>query len=118
MYSLDNISIGVYVVFVMILFILLTHTYHRESQLAEFNEIDLNGDGIITRQELKHHLAKELEKRNSQPPKMEGLVKSATSGIIRGFLMGLLINGFEGAVLGAFVLGTINPIISGIEHAI
>lgn len=118
MYSLSSISIGVYVTFVIMLFITLTYTYRKEKQLAEFDEIDLNGDGIITRQELKHHLTKELEKRSNQPPKMEGLAKSATSGIIRGFLMGLLINGFEGAVLGAFVLGTINPIISSVEYAI
>lgn len=46
------------------------------------------------------------------------IIKSVISGIIRGFLMGLIILNAEFAMVSALVLGIINPIVTLIEHHI
>jgi hypothetical protein len=43
-------------------------------------------------------------------------VKSSLSGAFRGALMGLLLNGVEGAITSAVVLGMINPIVTSVDY--
>ena len=118
MCSFDSISIGVLVIFIIVLFIELMHLQSLEGEMNEFDKLDTNGDGIISQSELAQAIKRELEKKHKQPPKLAGIIKSASSGALRGFLMGLLLNGLEGAITGSVVLAIINPIITSVEHVL
>ncbi len=108
----EQITNGVFIVFMILTLYIFYHYYFKEPPI----EIDEDGDGVITKAELTNYIKKELDRRASTPPQFRGIIKSSISGALRGALMGLLINGAEGAVVGALVLGTINPIITGIDH--
>lgn len=110
--KLDKLYTGVFIVFLMLTFYVIYHYYNLEDDTV----VDLNNNGIIESEEIKFHIKKELDRRSKQPPRFHGIVKSCISGIFRGFLMGMLLNGWEGAITSAIVLGTINPIVTGIEH--
>lgn len=109
--KLEKIYTGVFIVFLLLTFYMFFHYYNLEE-----NDADINNDGIIDNEELSYHIKKELDKRSGQPPRFKGIVKSCISGLFRGFLMGMMLTGFEGAITSALVLGTINPIVTGIEH--
>lgn len=109
--KLENLYTGVFVVFLLLVFYVFFHYYNLEKENA-----DTNGDGIVDENELSYHIKKELEKRSKQPPRLRGIIKSCVSGLFRGFLMGMLLTGMKGAITSAIVLGTINPIVTGIEH--
>lgn len=109
--KLENLYTGVFIVFLLLVFYVFFHYYNLEEEDA-----DLNGDGVLDQSEITYHIKKELDRRSKQPPRLKGVVKSCISGMFRGFLMGMLLNGLEGAITSAVVLGTINPIVTGIEH--
>jgi len=44
------------------------------------------------------------------------LIKTAYSGAIRGFLMGIILGGMDGAIATSITLGTINPIVYYVEN--
>jgi len=116
MYRFDNISTGILVLLIIILLFILISVYNYDSKLDDFNALDLNKDGVVTRRELQIAISNELEKKNKSPPKLRGMIKSAASGALRGCLMGFLFNGLEGALSAGLVLGIINPIVSGLEY--
>jgi hypothetical protein len=47
---------------------------------------------------------------------VNSIIKSALSGGFRGFLMGLLVNGIEGAITFGTVLAIINPVVASVEQ--
>ena len=60
----------------------------------------------------------EITKKKTQPIDLNDLYKNAISGALRGCLMGLITSGVEGAITGGITMALINPMITGIEHAI
>lgn len=110
--KLGKLANAVFVVFMVLVVYIFYHYYNREEPI----EIDTDGDGVISPQEIKEYIKKELDRRSKRPPQFRGILKSALSGALRGAFMGLLLNGVEGAVTSAIVLGMINPIITGMEH--
>lgn len=110
--KLDKLYTGVFVVFLILVSFVLLHYY----RLDEENDIiDLNGNGTIEQNEIEAHVKKILDNRSKQPPQFKGVIKSMLTGLTRGALMGLLLNGIEGSITSAIVLGIINPIITSIE---
>lgn len=112
--SQKKIKLGFYIFVVIICIIIYIHYYNLEQNQVE----DHNRDGLIDSDELTHHIKKEIEKKQKQPPQFKGIVKSSVTGLLRGLLMGLVLGGVEGALTTGIVLATINPIISGIEYYI
>lgn len=112
--KLEKLYSGVFVVFLLLAIYIFFHYYNLQNEKIA----DLNSDGIIDNDELAYHIRKELDRKSKSPPSLYGLVKSAASGAMRGALMGLLLNGVEGAATSAIVLGLINPIITGVEFMI
>ena len=51
-------------------------------------------------------------------PTRRSLIRSASTGAIRGAIMGMLLYGVEGAVTGGIVFAIVNPIIIGCEHLV
>lgn len=111
--KLDKLTNAVSVVFIIICMYVFYYYYNKPT----VEDIDEDGDGIITKKELTNYIKRELEKKAKEPPKFRSILKSALSGLVRGGLMGLLLtNDLEGAATSALVLGMINPIITGIDH--
>lgn len=117
MAKFSDLSIGIIILLLITIIIetYLIYKHHEENQHFDINTIDLNGDGIVSKSELKYILKQHLEK-NKSPIGLQGLLKSARSGALRGGLMGLMTHGIEGALAGGLMLGIINPLVSGLEH--
>lgn len=110
--KLNKITNAVFVVFIILVIYIFYFYYTKKKD----EDVDMNGDGIVTKVELQEYVKKEMERRSKSPPQFSSILKSSISGAIRGALMGLIINGIEGAITSAIVFGTINPILTGIEH--
>lgn len=109
--KLEKLFTGFFIVLLVLCIIVFFHYYNKEEKKIK----DLNGDGLITKNEIEYHIKKELDKRLETPPEFKGLVKSCFSGFLRGLMMGILVNGYEGAITTGIVLAVINPIMTGIE---
>jgi len=94
---------------IVLIYILANHYYYGEEVKPDFSDEESNKD-------LTSYIKKEIQAHTSGPPSTKKIIKSIFTGAIRGALMGLLLNGVEGAITSALVLGTINPIITAIEH--
>ncbi len=108
--KLEKLYTGVFLVFLLLMIYVFYHYYKRDC-IA-----DLNNDGVVDQNELAHHIKKEIDERSKNPPGFRGIVKSSLSGAFRGALMGLLLNGVEGAITSAVVLGMINPIVTSVDY--
>lgn len=111
---LEKLHNAAFVVFMVLVIYIFFHYYFKND---EPNKMDADGDGVVTKKELADYMKKELELRSKTPPSFSGILRSAMSGALRGACMGLILNGVEGAITSAIVLGMINPIITGVEHA-
>jgi len=111
MSALKDLYTGTFIVMFLLVIYIFIHYYKKEEEEI----VDLNHDGQIGTSEIVHHIKKELDKSN-HPPKFWMIVKSCLTGLLRGFLMGMLLNGVEGAVVTGISLGIINPIMLSIDH--
>jgi hypothetical protein len=110
--KLEKLRNGAFVVFFILVLYIFAYHYFKPPE----DPIDADGDGNISNKELSEHIKKEIERRSRSPPGFAGVLRSAVSGAIRGACMGLILNGIEGAITSAIVLGMINPIITSIEY--
>jgi hypothetical protein len=111
MASLKDLYTGTFIIMFLLVIYVFVHYYKKEEDEIE----DLDHDGKIGTSEIIHHIKKELDK-SSQQPKFWMIVKSCLTGLLRGFLMGMLLNGVEAAVVTSISLGIINPIMLSIDH--
>ena len=108
--KLGKIYNAVFVALIIVLiYIIANHYYYDEDVEPDFVDEDSNKD-------LASYIKKEIHTHTSSPPTIKKIFKSMITGAVRGALMGLVLNGVEGAITSALVLGTINPIITSIEH--
>lgn len=115
MSKFSELSIGILVVMCLIVLIEAYIIYNYIEKEADIlHQLDLNGDGVVSRSELKYILNHHTKKKST--PSIDRLIQSARTGALRGGLMGLISHGIEGAVAGGLVLAVINPMVSGIEH--
>ena len=108
--KLEKIYNAVFITFIIILiYILAYHYLTDETVVPDFSDENSNRD-------LASYIRKEIRANSNTPPTLKKIIKSMLSGAIRGALMGLALNGVEGAITSAIVLGTINPLITSVEH--
>ncbi len=110
MKSFEDISKSIFIAMVIMLIIIFLYAnFIRDN----YKEADTNGDGIVTRKEMMEYMKKK------SPSNLIGKLKSAfLCGLLRGFVLGYLIDGPNGAVVTSIVYGTINPVISWFEFEI
>jgi len=111
MKKFDNTPIGLLVILSILLILETFIIYDKKKGSYSFKQIDTNEDGKISHQE--YMIYKKNKKRD-----IPYILRSALSGSIRGFFMGYIANGYEGAITGAWILAVMNPIISSIEDNI
>ena len=114
MKSSGDISIGFLIVLIVLVCLEIYFVYKKNTEELPMEVMDRNGDGVVSREELKFLIEHDLLKTDKALT-LRALSKSAASGALRGFLSGMLINGFEGGITGSMVLMIINPIITGFE---
>ncbi len=108
--KLEKIYNAVFItLIIVVVYILANHYIYNDPVEPDFSDERSNRD-------LTSYIKKEISTHTNAPPNMKKIFKSIITGAIRGGLMGLLLNGVEGAITSALVLGTINPIITSIEY--
>ncbi len=117
MKSFNDVSLSVLIVLFIVLVCEMLYMYKNRNSRDLISQIDCDGNGALSKSEFKYYVDNYIKKDNKML-NLTGLVKSASAGAIRGFLMGLLLNGVNGAITYATVLAVINPIITSIEHTL
>ena len=108
--KLEKIYNAVFITFIIIAVYIMAYHYLLDDPIIPgYADEGSNRD-------LSSYIKKEIKSNASAPPTFKKILKSMLTGAIRGALMGLALNGVEGAITSALVLGTINPIITCIEH--
>jgi hypothetical protein len=118
MFKFNELSTG-WIVVLCIVLIVLYYFYSEDSDnRVTFNELDINKDGIVSRGELKIYLEKIHAKEKKEKIETQALISNIFGGVIRGFIMGLLLADLEGGFALALVLGIVNPIVANIEKVV
>jgi hypothetical protein len=117
MNKLHNVSYTVLIL--LVIGLLLLNQYFKvispkKNIIDDIHTIDINGDGIVSRKELKYYLSRIEEEKNTNYLTSSDFIKSGVGGLIRGFLMGCILFDIEGGVTLGIMLGVLNPIISGV----
>jgi len=116
MNKFGDLSIGAAIfLFILVLIEVFYYTDDTDYSRITLEKLDIDGDGTVSRSELKHYLLEVERKKNIKQIKKHDLSKSVVSGIVRGFMMGLILNSFEGGLVLGLILGIVNPILTGTE---
>lgn len=118
MFKFNELSTGWMVVLCIILIVLYYFYSEDSNEYFTFKELDVNKDGVVSRGELKQYLEKIYVKEKKEKIETQTLVRNIFSGVIRGFIMGLLLADLEGGFALALVLGIVNPIVANVEKVV
>jgi hypothetical protein len=119
MNKLGDISVGAVILLIGLLIIEVWFMVDdKDYGYITLQELDINKDGIVSRQELKYYLTNMEKAKKRQQIKTKDVLRSVVSGIVRGFMMGLILGTFEGGIILGLTLGIINPILTGFENTV
>jgi len=119
MNKLGDLSIGAVVLLVGLLIVEVWFMMDdQDYSNVTLQQLDINKDGVVSRQELKYYLTNVEKAKTKAQIKSKDIRKSIVSGVIRGFMMGLILGSFEGGLVLGLMLGIINPILNGFEKTI
>lgn len=117
MNKFKDLSIGsIVVLFIFVIIEIYYFTDDVDYRELALKDLDLNGDGKVSRSELKYYLTEVEKKKKNKQIFTSDLKKSIAGGVVRGFLMGLILNSFEGGLVLGLILGVLNPILAGAER--
>jgi hypothetical protein len=119
MNKFGDLSIGALIV-LFILVILEVYYYIDNTDYSELTlkSLDKNGDGKVSRSELRFYLTEVEKKKRMRVLKTSDIKRSIVGGVARGFLMGLILDSAEGGIVLGLILGIVNPILMGAEKMI
>ena len=120
MFKLQHISVKGILIVISILVILI-YFYNTASGThvdKRLRMLDQNGDGYVSRQELKNYLTMIRNEGKTRKVDINNIKKQIISGLSRGFLMGLILSDFEGGIALGLVLGAINPLLHTASNSI
>lgn len=120
MFKAREVSIpGIVVVLCILSILLYLYCTERSTDLSHsIKTLDFDGDGKVSRAELKYYLELlRLEEQRKQTD-WNSVKKQILGGIMRGFLMGVILSDLDGGLALAFVLGTVNPLIHTMEKSL
>ncbi len=103
------------IIIVLILFIVIVSIWYENQTQNPVQVLDLDGDGKISKSELKYYLTKLEENKKKKYITRSDIFQNIFSGLVRGILMGLILDDMEGGFTLALMLGLINPILTVVE---
>jgi hypothetical protein len=115
MYQFRELSAGAIIFLVFILVVELYFVYDASEEECAWKNIDKNGDGYISKSELKIYLDAIERGKNNKKVRKNELMKSVFGGAVRGFLMGFILGNLEGGLAMGLVLGCVNPLLTSTE---
>jgi len=118
MNKFSDLSYGTVIILIIAVIIITHYCYIRQTDSSPIHNLDLDGDGKVSRSELKHYLLLLEKERSKKRIHYFDIIKSMGSGFVRGLLMGLILQDFEGGLTLGLVLGLINPVLTGLEKMI
>ncbi len=98
--------------YIILLILIVYIFYYRKQRQSELSKIDTNDDGIISDKEVIEYYRKKMKKGKT----FDDLVRTFIMGGFRGFLMGFILNGLDGAAMMAVVLGSVNVLMYEVEN--
>jgi hypothetical protein len=111
---ISDLYLGVGVLFLFI--ILFQYWYYTNSInpkkqfIDDIKQIDQNGDGVISRKELKYYLTRLEEHKSSISMTWKDFGLSMCGGFISGCLIGLIQGNIHHGLAMGIMLGLVNPI--------
>lgn len=118
MNKLKDLSLAAIIVLV-IAFMAMMYFMYDDTQRDALYQLDQNGDGVVSRAELKHYLQLARQPTyQKQKIRSAEITRSMLMGAFRGLLMGLVLKDLEGGFALAFVSGLMNPVMVGAERYI
>jgi hypothetical protein len=118
MNKFGDLSIGAVIALFMLVILEVYYIDNTDYYELTLNNLDKDGDGKVSRSELKYYLT-EVEKRKKMRVLKAGDIKlSVIGGLARGFLMGLILDSAEGGIVLGLILGIVNPVMMGVEKMI
>lgn len=110
-----DISFGVLITLIIVAAIeIFLVNRHYEEESKKKPPIDSHDEYL----RIKKHIERHAMESKNKPVTVQQLYRSAKSGFLRGGILGLITFGIEGALAGGLLLGVVNPIVLGIEHAL
>lgn len=118
MNKLQDVSVGI----LAFLTIVVAIEFWIATDTDESTTIDQirmkDGHVLVTHEDLKQYIERlEKIKASGQITGTE-VYRSIFNGVVRGFLMGLVLSNLEGGVVMAMMLGLINPVILYAERSL
>jgi hypothetical protein len=117
MNKIGDLSTGAVILLIVVLVIQI-YLYYESDEIDRLDSLDFNKDGIITRKELKYYLILLENQKKKKSIKLHDIKKNILSGFVRGLLMGLILNNFEGGITLGITLSILNPLISSTEKTL
>jgi len=111
MYKFSDISNGSMIVLIFLLVLQVYWYYDDEYDVDLITTIDFNGDGVVSRKELKHYFQLLDKKSKKKKIKLNDLIRSSATGALRGFIMGFILQDWHGGWVLALICAIINPLI-------
>jgi hypothetical protein len=112
MYKFSDLSFGAFLLLFIVLLIQIYYFYDFDDEIDNLTDLDFDGNGKVSRQELKYYLKLVEDRTKKKKIKWREAKENIFAGVIRGFLMGFILNSVEGGLTLALILGVINPVIS------
>ncbi len=103
------------VMIVVVLFVIIISFWYENQTQNPVQILDLDGDGKISKTELKYYLLQLEENKKKKAITRSDIFQNVFSGLVRGVLMGLILDDMEGGFTLAIMLGLINPILTVVE---
>ena len=110
MFKLNDLSIAGMIILIIILIVQWYYFVQSETSI-DLRDLDYNKDGIVSRGELRYYLETVLERNKKKVVKKKEIASSIWGGVIRGFLMGLILKDMAGGIALGLALAAINPVI-------
>lgn len=115
MYKFSDISKGALICLVILLIMEMIWMVDSSNVL---DSLDENKDGVVSRAELKKYLEKMSAENRRKKIKKHEFWQNIISGIIRGILMGFVLQDLEGGMVLSILYAVMNPIATGSEKII
>jgi len=112
MNKINDLSYGILLVLVIFVIVVFFHSVPDEHSVLD--SLDDDKYHIINRSELKYYLSQSI---HENCVKRHTLTKKIKTGLVRGLLMGVILNDLEGGMVLALLMGILNPVMHSLEVA-
>lgn len=118
MNRLQDLSVGI-LIFLTVVVALEFWIATDADEENHIDQVEVHDDQIyVTHEDLRTYIRKLESNKAEDRVTGRDVYKSVFNGVVRGFLMGLVLSNLEGGIVMSLMLGLINPVILYAEKSI